>query len=217
MKFTKHIKHIIWDWNGTLVDDTRYCVDLINGILARRSLPGIDEGRYKRTFNFPIIDYYKRIGLDLEKETFETISNELISAYIHSRHNLILHDGALKALNFFDARKLPQCMLSASQHETLLQTLKEHGIENYFKTVLGLDDHFAFGKIHLGKTWIENNKIEKNHVLFIGDTLHDLEVANEMGIHCILVATGHQSKKRLSKRHPHVLDSLNQLIELFNA
>jgi phosphoglycolate phosphatase len=121
MKFTKHI---IWDWNGTLVDDTRYCVDLINGILARRSLPGINEGRYKRTFNFPIIDYYKRVGLDLEKETFETISNELISAYIHSRHNLILHDGALKALNFFDARKLPQCMLSCKATRNTASNIK---------------------------------------------------------------------------------------------
>ena len=217
MNFTRDIKHIIWDWNGTLVDDTRYCVDLINGILARRSLPEIDEERYKSTFNFPIVDYYKRVGLDLKKESFESISNEFIREYIHSRHRLVLHEGALESLNLFDERKLPQCMLSASQHEALTQTLQEHGIENYFKTVLGLDDHFAFGKIHLGKAWLENNNIEKSQVLFIGDTLHDLEVANEMGIHCILVATGHQSKERLTNSHPHVLDTLKQLIEIFKT
>ena len=127
----------------------------------------------------------------------------------------MLHDGALEALQFFETRKLSQCMLSASHLDALNQTLQEHGIEKNFKTVLGLDDHFAYGKIHLGNTWLENNTIEKNQVLFVGDTLHDLDVANEMGIHCILVATGHQSKERLTDRHPHVIDTLNQLVESF--
>ena len=29
-------RHVIWDWNGTLLDDAWLCVEVLNGLLARR-------------------------------------------------------------------------------------------------------------------------------------------------------------------------------------
>jgi phosphoglycolate phosphatase len=213
----KEIKHIIWDWNGTLVDDAQLCVDIMNGIRAKRSLSPISLENYRETFDFPVIEYYRRIGFDLEKESFEILSNEFINGYIASRKNVQLQQGALDALNYFRKRNLPQCMLSATQLETLKQTLDEYGIEHYFKTVLGLEHHYADGKGHLGETWLKKNPIEPKHVLFIGDTLHDLDVANTMGINCLLVAKGHHSKERLESAQVTVINDLKELITIFKA
>jgi phosphoglycolate phosphatase len=209
------IKHIIWDWNGTLVDDAQRCVDLLNGIRAKRAMPSISLESYRGLFDFPVREYYRRIGFDLQKDSFESLSNEFISGYIASRKNLPLQAGTLDALNFFKQRKLPQCILSATQSETLKQTLKEYGIDKYFNTVMGLDHHYADGKAHLGEVWLKMHTINKDHVLFIGDTLHDVEVANKMGIECILVSTGHHSKERLETSQKTVLDNLQELIDLF--
>lgn len=217
MKFIKDIRHIIWDWNGTLVDDTQLCVDLINEILADHSLPAISIEAYQNTFDFPVIHYYRRLGFNLENVSFESLSDAFISGYIEARKKLSLHFGATKALQFFQEKNLPQCMLSASQVDALNQTLVEHDIDHYFKSVLGLGHHYANGKVHLGNQWLKENHIDTKHVLLIGDTLHDLEVANDMGIHCILVAQGHHSRHRLKAAHAYVTEDLNQLVRLFAA
>ena len=210
------IKHIIWDWNGTLVDDAQRCVDIMNGIRSKRSMSSITLDEYRELFDFPVIEYYKRIGFDLSEHSFEMLSEEFISSYIASRKNLPLQEGAIEALNFFQRNRIPQCVLSASQSDALNESLREHDIAHYFKTVLGLDHHYADGKAHLGKTWMQLNNINKDQVLFVGDTLHDKEVADQMGIRYVLIAKGHHSKERLKQASTRVLDSLKELIALFS-
>lgn len=210
-----NIKHIIWDWNGTLVDDAQRCVDIMNGIRRRRNMPAITLEDYRALFDFPVIEYYRKIGFDLDQHPFETLSHEFISGYISSRKNLPLQQGAFEALTFFAEQGIPQCVLSATQSEALKQTLEEHKLSHFFKTTLGLDHHYADGKAHLGQTWLELNKINKEHVLFIGDTLHDREVALEMGVHYFLISNGHHSQRRLRARSSNVLNDLHQLVQLF--
>ena len=59
--------------------------------------------------------------------------------------------------------------------------------------------------------WISKSKISKNKILMIGDTIHDSEVAERLGIDCVLVSIGHVNKSRLLKTGREVFDSLNSL------
>ena len=211
----KAIKHIIWDWNGTLVDDAQRCVDIMNGIRSKRSMSLITLDEYRDLFDFPVVEYYKKIGFNLNEHPFEILSDEFISEYISTRNNLPLQQGAIEALSFFQQLKLSQCVLSATQSEALRQTLQEHQVAHFFKTVLGLDHHYADGKAHLGETWLQLNNINKEQVLFIGDTLHDKEVAEQMGVQYILIAQGHHSKDRLKESSASVLNNLVELVAHF--
>ena len=67
MKF----KHMIWDWNGTLVDDTLLFVDIMNGVLQNRNLDGINIQDYREVFDFPVKDYYTKLGFNFTEEPFE--------------------------------------------------------------------------------------------------------------------------------------------------
>ena len=60
----KKYNHIIWDWNGTLLNDRWLCVEAINQALNKRNLPMLTEGKYKDVFSFPVEDYYKKVGFD---------------------------------------------------------------------------------------------------------------------------------------------------------
>ena len=88
-------------------------------------MPLISLEDYRKLFDFPVIEYYRRIGFDLEEHPFETLSNEFISEYIQSRKDLPLQPGALEALTFFRERNIPQCVLSATQSDALRKTLDE--------------------------------------------------------------------------------------------
>ena len=68
---------VIWDWNGTLLDDTEMCYGIANEMLIERGMSrmqGVEE--YRRHFMFPVIDYYRRMGYTFETEPFENISRQ---------------------------------------------------------------------------------------------------------------------------------------------
>lgn len=216
MQSFNSIEHVIWDWNGTLVDDVQLCVDVINRILDQRDLPRVTVRQYRETFDFPVIDYYRKLGFNLKEDSFEALTEEFIGAYESKRRSLKLHSGAKEALQVFQGNRIAQCMLSAANMESLLSNLCQHGITSFFKSILGLDHHYADGKFHLGNRWIRNNHLEKEKILYIGDTLHDLQVAQAMGVRCILVVTGHNSEGRLRAHHNEVAGNLHQVLQWFN-
>ena len=71
-------KHAIWDWNGTLLNDTWLCVEVLNGLLARRGRAPITTNDYRENFGFPVIKFYEYLGLDADADTFEQVSREFI-------------------------------------------------------------------------------------------------------------------------------------------
>jgi len=64
------LKHIIWDWNGTILDDRWLTIAAMNSVLARRNMDEITEDQYLQVFTFPVIEYYRRLGFKFEKEPF---------------------------------------------------------------------------------------------------------------------------------------------------
>ena len=74
-------KHIIWDWNGTLLDDCKVCVKSFNRSLKKRNRRPISLDKYRSIFTFPVIDAYKKVGFDFKKESFSKVSNEFVEFY----------------------------------------------------------------------------------------------------------------------------------------
>jgi len=206
---------IIWDWNGTLLNDLGLCIDSINALLKKRSLKLLDHASYKEVFSFPVKNYYEIIGFDFSKEDFEIPAKEFIDLYDSSVKNCPLHFSAVEILEFFRQKKYPQFVLSAMKQPMLEKTLKHNGIFPFFEGVAGLNDHYAVSKVERGKELLNEFNIDVQNTWMIGDTDHDFEVARELGIRCILVADGHQSEERLKETGAEVVSSLSELKEKF--
>ncbi|MCF6241904.1 MAG: HAD family hydrolase [Bacteroidales bacterium] len=190
--------YIVWDWNGTLFDDLRLCVDIMNNILKRRNLQSISIERYKQVFDFPVKAYYQKLGFDFEKESFENLGTEFIEGYNQKRFECKLHDSVHELLHLLQGKGVKQFILSAREHNKLLDDLKYFAIYKFIEDVSGLDNHFAGGKVQLAKKLLQKHNIPLTECVLIGDTVHDAEVAKKVGIDCILVSYGHQSYERLS-------------------
>ena len=64
------MKRIVWDWNGTLLNDVNLCFECINRLLVSKNLdPLIDLAAYRDIFEFPIQNYYQKAGLPIFQET----------------------------------------------------------------------------------------------------------------------------------------------------
>ena len=95
---------IIWDWNGTLIDDLHICLESINAMLKRRHLPLLSSSVYRQIFDFPVINYYLKLGFDLEKESFDHVSVEFHDEYLKRLNTGELHKHALYILNYFQTQ-----------------------------------------------------------------------------------------------------------------
>jgi len=203
---------VIWDWNGTLLNDINLCISSINQLLADRDIPQINKETYKEVFSFPVKEYYKNIGFDFEKEDFSIPAHQFIDLYTRNFGSCPLQNSAVEVLSFLREKGVRQFVLSAMEHEMLEKTLEMKGITGFFEGVAGLHDHYAVSKIEQGKQLISDFKIDIKKTWLIGDTIHDFEVATQLGVKCILIADGHQSVERLLQTGGIVVSDLSQLI-----
>ncbi|HNW49716.1 MAG TPA: HAD hydrolase-like protein [Prolixibacteraceae bacterium] len=210
----KHFDTIIWDWNGTLLDDIDICIESINQLLSDRKLPEIGRQKYLDLFGFPVIDYYRRIGFDFQKEPFEIPAHQYIDLYTSKIKECNLQDFAIEVLTFFQNQGKRQMILSASELGILEESIDHFKIRDYFETFTGLDNHLATSKTELGQELFHNYQILPERACFIGDTTHDFEVASALGCECILVGNGHQSLKRLKETKATVVERLEMITSL---
>jgi len=209
-------KHIIWDWNGTLLDDTVFCVGIMNGMLTRRKLKNISVNHYKNIFTFPVRTYYAKVGLQVDDDQFVLLSKEFIYEYELNKLNCRLFDGVEEVLQSVAACGLSQYILSAYSQNNLNEIVKHFNLTKYFNGIKGLDNIYAGSKVEIGRQWIEELGLKKNEVILIGDTLHDKEVADKIGADCILIANGHQAKLVLQASGVQTFNSLSEL-KLLNS
>ncbi|MBX2878247.1 MAG: HAD hydrolase-like protein [Saprospiraceae bacterium] len=192
-----HYEHVIWDWNGTLLNDVLLCVDIANQLLAKHNDLRLDQAAYREVFGFPITAYYAKIGIDLQKESFDALTQKFFATYDRAVLDCSLHLGAQQLLGQFQNTDKQQYILTAAFKDSVLGLLQHFDIHHFFNEIEGLDNHRAESKVDRGLQLIRKRAIQPRQAVLIGDTLHDFEVAEAIGVDCILVANGHQSQRRL--------------------
>jgi len=205
-------RHIIWDWNGTLLDDVSQCVEVLNIILTNRDMQSISYDTYRKLFDFPVKDFYRKLGFDFDTISFDDIADEYISEYRKRLPLCKLHENAEQVLIAIKDLGCTQSILSAYQQNLLAEAVASFNLTNHFIKLIGLNDYYAASKIDNGKKWIVQLDCSSEQTLLIGDTVHDYEVASQMRVDCVLMDFGHQSREKLLTCDAEVLSSLNGLL-----
>lgn len=206
MKYTD----VVWDFNGTILDDVDVCIGCANKLLSDYSLPLIEsKERYLEVFGFPIIEYYERLGFDFDKIDYDVLARVWVDEYLSHADECGLYSGVIPAMDRFKESGLGQFVLSATEIGMLTGQMKKLSIFERFDGVYGIDNIRAASKLASAERLKEEHKGAK--FVFIGDTEHDLEVASAIGADCVLVASGHQPKhKLLSTSAVFVADTLGE-------
>ena len=200
-------KTVVWDWNGTIVEDAWFFVELMNGYLKKQGLPSIDIASYRKNFCFPVIDYYRQLGFNITDEEFRDLGKQFISDYIEGCKRPKLYKGIVDLIRFNYDSGIVQCVLSAQRQDILRMLVGFYGLEKYFSAVIGLDNDYAYGKIDRAHDLSERLNLDPSSTLMIGDTNHDKDVADSLGWSCVLLSTGHQSTDRLLATSASIADN----------
>lgn len=203
---------LIWDWNGTLLDDLALSNSALNTLLARHGYAQrYDEDGYKAIFGFPIVDYYLRAGFDFSRHPFSELAAEYIALYDPASLDCTLCPGANEALAAVKKAGLKQVILSASKLDTLQAQVNHFGLLPFFDELVGQTDFYAHGKLDTGKAWLSRQSFAPSRITLVGDTLHDAEVAAALGVNCVLCAAGHHSRATLQTAGVPVINTLHEL------
>lgn len=210
------LNNIIFDFNGTIIDDVDLCLKILNKMLVMRNHKPIGKKRYKEIFKFPIIDYYELAGFDFKnnKDNYQELAIMFQNIYHDECNSCPLYDNAVETFKrYYKTKRL--IILSATITDELKKQLDYYGITKYFKDILGIDSIFVKGKIDVAKRFFTQNDIDLDKTVVIGDTDHDFEVSKELGCHSILFSQGHQDRKILESCHPdRVIDNLGELWDI---
>ena len=204
--------HIVWDFNGTLLDDVMTGIVSVNCLLRDRGLAeigGVEE--YRRVFRFPIIEYYRALGFDFDKEPYEVVAPQWVKLYLENVVDAGLYADAEWALERLRNMGVRQTLLSATELTMLRGQVSSLGIEVYFDRILGLDNIHAGSKLALARLWRE--EYPNDRAIVIGDTDHDVDTARELNADCVLVCRGHQSKEYLLTLGVPVADDISGAFE----
>ena len=206
--------YIIWDWNGTLLDDVDAAVIALNHMLADRGLPPTTREFYRAHFGFPARTFYKQLGMDPDDD-WDRICIDF-HRYIADAPQSI-RPTTPSALALAHDLGLGQSILRALREDILRRNVSLAGIAHFFDEIYGVDNLDGASKLSRGHELVailrSNGTLPPARSLyFVGDTLHDAEVAAAMGAKAVLVDGGHQTAERLASSGLAVVPSLTHAV-----
>ncbi len=190
-------KHIIWDFNGTLLNDAQLSVDCDNHVFDELKLPHITIDDYRAHMTMPVRDFYTALGIDLAVYPYETIARIWLDMFNKHAVSCGLVPGALEAIDRLAAAGHSQSILSASYEPDLKKQCEGLALTQRMVAINGLSDESARKKTDIGRAQMKVLGLAGEDVVLVGDMLADAELAKALGAACVLVPWGHNADFRL--------------------
>ena len=186
--------YILWDWNGTLLDDTEAALATLNEMISERGGQPIGMEFYRDHFAFPVRPFYDKIGIVAhDEDEWNGIAREYHEVY--GRQPKRLNPLAVTALEMAKEAGCRQSIVSALRQDLLEADMARNGVTKYFERICGSDNLDGASKLDRARDLLA--ELSSPRFVLIGDALHDKEVADALGIDCILCAQGSHAAWRL--------------------
>lgn len=211
-------KYIIFDFNGTLLDDVAVSLDALNFCVHKYVDKNITISleSYLDQFSFPVGNYYKKIGFDFDKIDYDDVANDFIAYYEERFKENKLFPNVIKTLERAKEERYILIILTASYIKLIEKQLSFYNIKDYFKDVLAQDNKYALSKTQIMLNYLKNNNIDPKLCIYIGDTTHDIEVAKQCNIQPISFYNGHNSYKKLKKDNDLLINDIYDIFKYLN-
>ncbi|WP_028935592.1 HAD family hydrolase [Pseudonocardia spinosispora] len=203
------VGHIVWDWNGTLLDDGDVVYRASCELFQARGLPPVTLSQYRAAYTRPISEFYRRLwGMSFSDTELEAMNDGFHEAYQRALRDAPLATGAAEVLSGWRALGGTQSLLSMFRHDRLLPLVSSHGIASEFVRIDGLLGAGGGQKqVHLEKH-LAALGLTGPEVLLVGDSLDDAAAATAVGAACVLYNGGAHERSALEATGLPVVDHL---------
>ena len=208
--------HLVWDWNGTLLDDLTLVVAATNASLASVDGPAVTADEHRRDYRRPISAYYEYVlGRGLTEEEFAALDGVFHDAY---RDGLTATSLAADALDAMTAWTGSQSLLSMWFHHELVPLVTSYGLHTRLSRMDGLRDPLGGGfKAPYLRAHLDALGLKGPDCVLIGDSIDDAHAAQDVGAGIVLYAGGFTDPQRLRETGLPVATTLLEAVTLADA
>jgi phosphoglycolate phosphatase-like HAD superfamily hydrolase len=208
--------HLVWDWNGTLLDDISAVIGATNAAFAEIGIEPITLARYRELYCVPIPRFYERLMGRLPTDAEWLVMDEAFHRhYTELRVVCALTHGVEELLVEWRAGGRSQSLLSMYGHEQLLPVVRQYGIERHFVRVDGRTGPSGGSKAaHMARHVAALGGVAPEQVVVIGDAVDDAVAAAHVGARAVLYTGGSHSRASLEPAGVPVVDTLAEAVEL---
>ena len=217
---TSAVKHIVWDWNGTLFDDQDIVLAATNASLTAIGVDRrITNEQYKELYQRPMEEFYAAlIGFRITEAQWPVLDAAFADYYLSHMRECGLSSDALAAMDAWAPRS--QSLLSMFGHEDLLRLTRELELHHRFHRIDGRPAELDFGPKakylvkHLEQLRAHDPDLAPDEIALIGDCADDAYAAFHVGAQAVLYTGGSSSRAVLETVGVPVVDTLSDAVTL---
>lgn len=205
-------KLAIFDFNGTILNDTDICVIAGAAEFEYLGLPPLTREKMRDTFDFPIIHFFERNGVNAAKylENVETLTEIFYNTYEMHVEDAPLHEGIFEILDWLDSQGFVSIILSNEVQTKLEGHLKRLNLIDRFEIILGNSKTgmvtSKLNKQERLEAYLSDKDIDLSQSFIIGDSLEEPQIAKNLNLTCVSVSAGHIAHDRIAKANPDILE-----------
>lgn len=191
------VKHVIFDFDGTLADSADLTIQVINVLAEKYSYRKFTRDEIYGLNNIPIKERLKKVGVPLYR--IPQLSIEGLAGYRHLIHSLRAFDGIKDLIVGLKQDGLSLSIISSNSINNINYFLKENGLE-LFEHVIS--EKHLFGKHRSIQKYLKQFSLTADEVIYVGDELRDIEASKKASTKIISVAWGFDTLELLRSGNP---------------
>lgn len=209
------LKAICFDFDGTLVHSIDLLVSIFKQVLAEKQLPIPPGNTLRGLIGRPLTEIFQEIAPSENADVLEKRFREIEFAHNNSDEIALVAE-TRPTLEFLQSRHLKLGIVSTKRVAVVEKLARELGIWDFFAVVVGRDlvakpkpdpEPIIFACEKIG--------VHPREILFVGDSLLDLESAKNAGAPFVGVLTGVCDRAEFTKnRADYIFGHVGELVNL---
>lgn len=203
---------IVFDWDGTLSDSTALIVNSIQAACRDMGIEVPDRKRAAHVIGLSLIKAVAEIAPDLEEEALMRMAERYRYHFLAGDHELELFEGARELLDELKGQGYLLAVATGKARRGLDRAMASMGLNEVFHATRCADE--SFSKPHPGMLLelMDEFVTEPSRTLMVGDTTHDLLMAQNAGVASLAMSYGAHPVELLESASPEaVLHSISDL------
>ena len=186
----KRYELIVFDWDGTIMDSTGLIAECIQLAARDRHLPIPSTDAAKSIIGLGIHESTVQLFPDLDQAAQTAFALAYRQHFVARDHEAPLYDGIRELLVALDHPARFLAVATGKPRAGLERAFAHTGLKSAFHYSRCADEGFAKPHPDMLLKLMDFTAVPPERTLMIGDTVHDLDLANNAGVAAIAVTYG---------------------------
>ena len=191
------IKHIIFDFDGTIADSGEIGLQILNELLDKYNLKKVSREEMVKINNFPIKDRFKLLNIPFYR--FPQIIMTTLIRYKELISSLKSFEGITELLQALKKEGYTLSIISSNSVENIEFLLNKYNLKVFDNVI---SEKNIFGKSKSIKAYLKKYDLKNEEIIYIGDELRDIQACKKVAVKVIAVTWGFDSMELLKKSKP---------------